>query len=93
MSTTASKLVAFYKGQTDGFPHVKVSRWENDHLLVWLDPDYVAEFANILPYQYMANQIPCRLCYDGEICIPEFEEILEYFGINPEDVEPKTDNE
>ena len=28
MDITASKLIAFYKGQTDGFPNVKENRWE-----------------------------------------------------------------
>lgn len=91
MSSIVSQLIAFYKGQTDGFPHVKESRWEGDHLLVWLDPDYVTELCGILPYQYFDKQIKCFLCYNGAICIPEFEEILEYFDINPEDVEPKTE--
>ena len=91
MDTTASKLIAFYKGQTDGFPHVKESRWEGDHLLVWLDPDYVTELCGILPYSYFDRQIKCFLCYNGSICIPEFEEIFEYFGIYAEDIEPKTE--
>lgn len=91
MDTTASKLIAFYKGQTDGFPHVKKNRWEDNHLIVWLDHDYVDELCAILPYSYFDRQIKCYLCYDGNICIPEFEEIFEYFGINAEDIEPKTE--
>lgn len=91
MDTTASKLIAFYEGQTDGFPHVKESRWENDHLLVWLAPDCLEEFCGILPYSYFDRQIKCFLCYNGSICIPEFEEIFDYFGINAEDIEPKTE--
>jgi len=89
MDTTATKLINFYKGETDGFPHVKESRWENDHLLVWLDPDYVRELCDILPYAYFDRQITCNLCYNGAICILEFDEILEYFGINAEEIEPK----
>ena len=91
MSDTAQQIVQFYSGQTDGFPHVRESRWEDNHLIVWLDPDYIREFCGILPYAYFDRQIKCFLCYDGNICIPEFEEIFEYFGINAEDVEPKTE--
>ena len=89
MNNTASELITFYNGQTDGFLHVKESRWENDHLVVWLDPDYVRELCGILPYSYFDHQIKCFLCFNGLICIPEFDEIFEYFGINAEDVEPK----
>ena len=89
MNNTASALITFYNGQTDGFPHVKESRWENDHLVVWLDPDYVRELCGILPYSYFDHQIKCFLCFNGLICITEFDEIFEYFGINADDVEPK----
>ena len=89
MNNTASELITFYNGQTNGFPHVKESRWENAHLVVWLDPDYVRELCGILPYSYFDHQIKCFLCFNGLICIPEFDEIFEYFGINAEDVEPK----
>lgn len=89
MNNTASELITFYNGQTDGFLHVKESRWENDHLVVWLDPDYVRELCGILPYSYFDHQIKCFLCFNGLICIPEFDEIFEYFGINAEYVEPK----
>ena len=53
---------------------------------MWLDPDCLEEFCGILPYSYFDRQIKCFLCYNGSICIPEFEEIFECFGINAEDI-------
>lgn len=89
MNNTAYKLIKYYKGETDGFTHVKESHWENNHLLVWLDTDYLRELCDILPYSYFENQITCILCYNGDVCITKFDEILKDFGINAEEVEPK----
>lgn len=87
----ATSLIEYYNGQTDGFPHVKQNRWENGHLIVILDSDYIKELCSILPSNYFDNnsKIKCYLCDDGNICLPEFEKIFIDFGINPEDVEPK----
>lgn len=86
----ATSLIAYYKGQTDGFPHVRDSRWENGHLITIFDSDYIKELCSILPYNYFVNnKINCFLCDDGNICVPDFEKIFTDFGINPEDIEPK----
>jgi hypothetical protein len=89
MNNTASELISFYNGQTDGFPHVKQRVWKDNNLVVWLDPDYLRELSEILPYTYLRHRIPCFLCFDGSVCVPEFNKIFESFGINAEDVEPK----
>lgn len=55
---------------------------------IWI---YGETLCAILPYSYFDRQIKCYLCYDGNICIPEFDEIFEYFGVEAEGIEPKTD--
>jgi hypothetical protein len=68
-------------------------RWEDDgHLIIFVNWFWLKEFCQMLGRNIFDNDgLPCEqhLCADGEVCLYKFENILDYFGIEPENVFPK----
>lgn len=71
------------------------NNYENGHkgdttLFVWVKPDALARLCKLLKTAFDDGGIcECSLCSNGDICISNFDEVLEYYGIEPENIEEK----
>jgi len=64
--------------------------WTYSHLAVWIAPEYLREFTELLGYsQFDDGGVECNLCYDGCVYIGDFETILEEHDIEPINILPK----
>ena len=63
---------------------------ESLHLAVWIRRDCIQEFAEMLGLNYLADHpLPCTMVGGGAICITNFDEVCEWFGIDAEEIFPK----
>lgn len=67
---------------------------EESHLTVWIEPEGLRELTELLGYDtFDDGGIPCYLLDGGTVAIRHFDEILEEWGINAENVvEKEVDN-
>lgn len=69
--------------------------WDYDnHLVLFVSPCDLKEFCKMLGrYVFDDGGLNCEqhLCPDGDLALVEFENILEYFDIEPENVFPKNE--
>ena len=92
-------LIKTYRNMTDlqiyKFVHnkenVKQAEWieESDHeqhLRIWIEPTALKEFCNLLGYSFFDGEFDVTLCYDGSIFIGEFDILLDWFGIEAEEI-------
>lgn len=70
--------------------------YENGHkgdptLFVWVKPDALTRLCKLLGATAFDDGgiLECSLCSDGDICISNFDEVLEHYGIEPENIEEK----
>lgn len=67
--------------------------WNPDgHLIVFISHYYLKDFCDMLGRDVFDDGgLSCEqyLCPDGDVALDEFERILEYFDIKPENVFPK----
>lgn len=61
----------------------------NEHLAIWLDPDLLRGFAEMIPAKFDDGGVECMLCSDGSVYVPYFDCILEEYDIDPENIVPK----
>lgn len=63
---------------------------ENPHLAVWIRRDCIQEFTEMLGLNYLADHpLPCAIVGGGAICITDFDEVCEWFGIDAGEIFPK----
>ena len=60
-------------------------------LHIWIKPTALLKFCKLLGQTAFDDGDICdtSLCSTGDICISNFDEVLEYYGIDAEEVEPK----
>ena len=60
-------------------------------LHIWIKPTALVDFCKLLGQNAFddGDITETNLCSTGDICIANFDEVLEYFGIDAEKVEPK----
>lgn len=81
------------------YENVKESRWQWHYdysgkkmsLYIWVEPENLRKFCNLLGGCAFDDGGICdtSLCSDGSTCISNFDEVLEYYGIEPEKIIPK----
>lgn len=72
------------------------NNYENGHkgdptLFVWVRPDALARLCKLLGATAFDDGgiCECSLCSDGDICISNFDEVLEYYSIEAENIVEK----
>ena len=70
--------------------------WNPDgHLIVFINWFWLEEFCRMLGRNIFDDDgLPCEqhLCADGDVALNEFENVLEYYDIEPENVFPKDED-
>ena len=62
------------------------------HLVLFVSAENLRDFCNMLGYYIFDDEgLPCeqRLLHDGSVGLVPFENICEYYGIEPETIFPK----
>lgn len=71
-------------------------RWNPDgHLIIFISPYHLKDFCDMLGRDAFDDGGLCceqYLCADGDVALNEFENVLEYFDIEPENVFSKDED-
>jgi hypothetical protein len=80
--------------------NVSQCTWEHNYengrkgeltLCIWVKPDALPRLCKLLGATAFNDGgiCECSLCNTGDVCISNFDEVLEHYGIEPENIEPK----
>lgn len=73
--------------QVEWQPNYELGHHGEITLYIWIEPEALKKFCKLLGYaMFDDGGIETTLCFDGSICIANFDEILEKMGINAENI-------